>query len=81
MFIDAGRRRHHTPMAVGVERIHVASVIEQWCHGGGVNIGYVVDLSIRLHRNLPVAVQIKAVASGEAALIELKLPPLVSNWP
>ena len=49
-------------MAIGIERVHIAPVVKQRSNGGGMNVGYVIDLGIRLHRDLPVAVEVEAVS-------------------
>ena len=44
-----------------------------------MDVGNVIDLGIRFHGDLPVAVEIEAVASRQSALIELELSPLVCD--
>ncbi len=70
------RRRNHATVAAGVQRIHVAAMVEQRRHRGRMNGGHVVHLHVRFHRDLPVAVQLEAIFLHEAQRLEPELPPL-----
>ena len=54
-------------------------MVKQRSNGSGVDVRYVVDLGICLHGDLPVAVEVEAVAGRQSALIELELPPFVCD--
>ncbi len=47
-------------MAVGVQRIDVAPVVQDRRNGRGMDAFDVVDLGIGLHRNFPIAVEREA---------------------
>ena len=74
-----GRRRHHAPVAVGVEGVDVAAVVQNGGDGLRVDAAHVIDLGVGLHGDLPVAVQVEGVAGRQAAVVELELPPLVGD--
>ena len=79
--IDARRWRHHPAVTISIERVDVAAVVQKRCDGGRVDVGHMVDLGVRLHSDLPVAVEVKAVSSCQPALVELEFPPLIGNRP
>ncbi len=70
------RRRHHATVAAGVQRIHVAAMVEQRRYRSRMDGRHVIHLHVRFHRDLPVAVQLEAVLLHEAQRLELELAPL-----
>ena len=46
-----------------------------------MNTFHVIDLGVGFHRDLPIAIQYKAMAGSEPALIKLKFFPLIGKRP
>ena len=46
-----------------------------------MNALHVIDLGIGFHRDLPIAIQHKAMAGSEPALVKLKFFPLLGDRP
>ena len=74
-----GGRGQHSRMAVGVEGVHIALAVDQRRNGVRMDEGHVIDLHIGFHRDLPVALQVKAVAGRQPDLVESEFLPLVPD--
>ena len=70
----------HTTVTMAVQRIYIASVIENRRHRAGVNTAYMVNLRVGFHGNLPVTVEIEHVAGRKTAVLKLKFLPFIGNW-
>ena len=68
-------------MAIGVEGIYIAPIVEDGGNGSRMNTAHMVDLGIGLHGDFPVAIQIENGSGRQTTVVKLELSPFVSDWP
>ena len=74
-----GRRRDHAAVAVGVQGVHVAPIIQDRVDRLRVDAAHVVDLGVRLHGDLPIAIEVEGVTGRQPALVKLEFLPFVGD--
>ena len=75
-----GTRRDHAAVAVRVQRVDVAAVVEDRRDRLRMDAADVVDLGVRLHRDLPVALQAERMCAPRGGIGRSGTPATRPRW-